>query len=458
MATKEATIDYVARGPFVEFHKRGQTRAVLVCHRRAGKTVACVHDLLFKAIATRKPNGSYGYIAPLKNQAKTIAWEYLLRAVEPLGKAVKINNQDLSVKVPSACGSTSTIRLFGADDPDAFRGLYFDGVILDEYGDMKPELYTQIIKPALMDRNGWVAFIGTPKGHNNFYKLRELARQDSKKYFYLELKASTSGLLPADALAEARVEMPESEYMQEFECSFEAAIKGSYYAEQLSKLDSNGRMMDVPWIPELPVHMAWDFGFSDATSIWFFQIMLGEVRIIDFFEISRTPLADIDAILKLKPYKYGHLYAPHDVTHTSLQTGRSLLESLWDAGYDVRPIPKLSIASGLNAVRKILPLCWFDQNKCHTGLEHLRLYQKTWNAKLGIYTEQPRHDEHSHAADAFRYLSISIRDNELAGTDKIPQGKSAVQLELPKDGSGQLQMFYYLPPPDPSSKRKVSRV
>ena len=452
-------IDYKPRGPFVAFHQRRQRRAVLVCHRRAGKTVACVHDLLFKALATKKPNAFFAYVAPLKNQAKTIAWDYLVRSVEKFGKAAKINNQELSVKIPSQAGTMATIRLFGADDPDSFRGLYFDGIILDEYADMKPVIYNQIIKPALMDRAGWVVFIGTPKGHNSFYKIREFARQNPDDYFYLELKASQSGFLPADELEDARREMSEPEYQQEFECSFEAAIQGSYYADQLGKIEDAGQIMDVPWIPELPVHMAWDFGFSDATSIWFFQVAINEIRIIDFFEITRTPLAEIIDILKAKPYDYGRLYAPHDVTQTSLQTGRSIMESLWDAGFDVRPIAKLSVSNGINAVRKILPLSWFDRNACHTGIEHLRLYQKSWNQRLGIYTEQPRHDEHSHAADAFRYLSVSVRDHELAGSDLRP-----TRYENPTPPTNhqwapnQVQVFLTMPMPDMTSKRKVVRV
>lgn len=450
-------IDYKPRGPFVAFHQRRHRRAVLVCHRRAGKTVACVHDLLFKALATKKPNAFFAYVAPLKNQAKTIAWDYLVRSVEKFGKAAKINNQELSVKVPSQNGTMATIRLFGADDPDSFRGLYFDGIVLDEYADMKPAIYNQIIKPALMDRQGWVVFIGTPKGHNSFYKIREFARQNPDDYFYLELKASESGFLPAEDLDDARREMSEPEYQQEFECSFEAAIQGSYYADQLAKLEDNGQVTDVLWLPGIDVHMAWDFGFSDSTSIWFFQIVIGEVRIIDFFEISRTPLDDIVAILKAKPYEYGRLYAPHDVTQTSLQTGRSIMESLWDHGFDVRPIAKLSVANGINAARKILPLCYFDRNACHTGLEHLRLYQKSWNQRLGIFTEQPRHDEHSHAADAFRYLAVSVRDNELAGSEAAPKA-TFTPPENHVWQPNEVQIFLTMPMPNMNAKRKVVRV
>lgn len=417
---KSVTLSYSPRGPFKAFHSRKQKRAVLVCHRRAGKTVACIHDLIFRALRTRKPNSSYGYIAPLKNQAKTIAWDYLVRAVLPFGEHVKINNQELSVTLPNG----SRIRLFGADDPDAFRGMYFDGVVLDEYGDMKPKVYSEIVLPALADRDGWCVFIGTPKGHNGFYKVREQARKNPDQFFFLTLKASESGFLSEKTLAESRSEMTQAEYDQEYECSFEAAIQGSFYAEQLSQMEAAGRMTEVPWVPSEDVHTAWDLGMADSTVIWFYQIIRNEVRVIDHFQTSRTPLPEIITHLHSLPYRYGKTYLPHDSTHDSLQTGKTILEDLWDAGFDCRRVPKLRIANGINAVRKILPYCWFDENNCHEGLESLKLYSKTWSQSLHMFTEQPKHDLHSHSADAFRMLAIAIRDDELAGIDVMEQRSS----------------------------------
>lgn len=455
-------LDYTPRGPFREFHRRSQKRAVLVCHRRAGKTVACIHDLIFRALATKKPNSFYGYIAPLKSQAKQIAWEYLTRAVQPFGKLAKINNQELCVTLPN----NSKIRLFGADDPDSLRGLYFDGVVLDEYGDMKPKLYSEAIRPTLMDRDGWAVFIGTPKGHNAFYKIREFARKDPSTYFYLSLKASESGFLPDEDLADARKEMTPSEYEQEFECSFEAAIQGSFYAEQIAGLEKEGRVGFVPWVKEVDVHTAWDLGMADATSIWFYQLIQGEVRIIDFYETARTPLAAIVENLRDKPYTYGFTYLPHDSTHDSLQTGKTILEDLWNAGFDVRRVPKLRVANGINAVRKILPLCWFDQDNTFYGLEKLKLYSKTWSQQMSMFTEQPRHDENSHAADAFRMLAVAIRDNDLAGIDQLEEaGKRELAKKVKQAETGetfgdsrQVAKVYTIPPPTEYSSRRAHRV
>lgn len=446
------TLDYTPRGPFQAFHKRSQSRAVLICHRRAGKTVATIHDLIFRALTTRKQNAFFAYVAPLKTQVKQIAWDYLTRAVRPFGSHAKVNNQELSVTLPNG----ARIRLFGADDPDSFRGLYFDGVVLDEYGDMKPRVYTEIIAPALSDRHGWVVFIGTPKGHNNFYKVRELARNNPVDYFYLELKASESGFISDDRLAEARDIMSPSEYQQEYECSFEASLQGSYYTDQIAGLDTKGRITDVPWVPNVDVHMAWDLGFSDATAIWFWQIIAGEVRIIDFYETARTPLPVIIEELRDKPYEYGYCYLPHDATHDSLQTGKTILEDLWNAGFDVRSVPKLRVANGINAVRKVLPHCWFDKDACYLGLEALKMYQKTWSQSLSMFTEQPKHDQNSHAADSFRYLAVSIRDGVLNIAEQIPVTTKKVepkeQLKLP------LEPIYLCPPPSANGQRRRTRI
>lgn len=451
-SSKEVTLDYRPRGPFKLFHERSQTRAVLVCHRRAGKTVATIHDLVFKALATRKPNAFFAYVAPYKTQVKQIAWDYLVRAVRPFGTHVKINNQELSVTLPNG----SRIRLFGADDPDSFRGLYMDGVVLDEYGDMKPKVYTEVISPALSDRRGWVVFIGTPKGHNNFYHVREKARTNPDKYFYLELKASESGFIAEDRLQEERLQMSPSEYQQEYECSFEASLQGSYYADQIAAIDTKGQIGQVPHVPGVEVNTAWDLGMSDATAIWFYQIVAGELRIIDYLEISRTPITDIIDLLREKPYEYGVCWLPHDAAHDSLQTGKSIRDVIWNAGLDARIVPKLSIRSGIAAVRKILPSCWFDLDKCYAGLEALKMYSKTWSQSMSMFTEQPKHDQYSHGSDAFRYLATIIRESELAYVIQTPQVTRHKVEEKKKEVAR--EPVYTCPPPSEFKIRTRARV
>jgi phage terminase large subunit len=161
MSEVHLEIDYKPREAFKPFHARSQRWAALVCHRRAGKTVACVGELVGRAVATPKQNARYAYIAPYYSQAKQVAWDYLKRMVAPLGAEAR--ESELAVILPD---NGAVIRLFGADNPDALRGIYFDGVVLDEYADTKPSLWGAVIRPLLADRKGWAVFIGTPKGRN----------------------------------------------------------------------------------------------------------------------------------------------------------------------------------------------------------------------------------------------------------------------------------------------------
>src|SRR4249919_3290827 len=144
---------YHPREQFIPFHERSQRWAALVCHRRAGKTVAGVNELVERALYTKKQDGRYSYIAPFYAQAKAVAWDYLLKFSEPF--RVKANIAELSVDLFNG----SRCRLFGGDNPDALRGLYHDGVLLDEPAQMKPSLWGEVIRPALSDRLGWAVFM-----------------------------------------------------------------------------------------------------------------------------------------------------------------------------------------------------------------------------------------------------------------------------------------------------------
>ena len=153
---------YRPRAPFIPFHRRLQRWAVIVAHRRAGKTVACVNDLIDAAVSCEKTEGRFAYIAPFFNQAKDIAWTYVKKYTEPLWVGLP-NESELRVDIRAPkTGSISRIRLYGADNPHRLRGLYLDGVILDEYGDMSPSVWGEIVRPMLADRQGWATFIGTP--------------------------------------------------------------------------------------------------------------------------------------------------------------------------------------------------------------------------------------------------------------------------------------------------------
>ena len=142
----------------------------MVAHRRAGKTVAAINDIIRAAITCKSPMPLFGYVAPYRSQAKSVAWDYLKYFSRPITKSS--NEADLIIELLNG----AKIRLFGADNADAMRGLGFDGLYLDEYGDFKPSVWGNVVRPALSDKQGWCVFGGTPKGKNQFWDIYETSR------------------------------------------------------------------------------------------------------------------------------------------------------------------------------------------------------------------------------------------------------------------------------------------
>lgn len=397
-------IDYIPRPHFRTFHNRIERWAVLVAHRRAGKTVATINDVIKRALTDGKPDGRYAYIAPLFNQSKDIAWTYLKKYAEPL-LADSPNESELRVDLING----ARIRLYGADNPDRLRGIYLDGVILDEYGDMKPAIWTDVLRPALSDRMGWATFIGTPKGKNDFWKIYSDALKDDS-WMALMLKASETGLLDANELSEAMKQMGLDRYDQEYECSFDAAIQGAYYADQLRRAEDDGRVGRIPIDRGLPVHTAWDLGVSDSTAIWFVQVVARERRLIDYYEGSGVGLDHYAAVLKEKGYVYGRHYFPHDVAVHELGSGKSRVDTLRGLGITAEVGIASNVEDGINAVRRMLDQCWIDKERCARGIEALKSYRREYDDKLKDWKSRPLHDWSSHGADALRTFSEGFED------------------------------------------------
>lgn len=399
---------YHARGPFQRFHNREHRWAVMVAHRRAGKTVACVAELVAWALAATRPDERYAYVAPQFNQAKDIAWAYVKRLTSDV-PGVDYNESELRADLPNG----SRIRLYGADNPDRLRGLYLDGVILDEYADMKPRVWGEIIRPLLADRKGWAAFIGTPKGHNEFYDIWQYA-QGQADWFHMKLTASTSGLIDKAELLDARRGMTDDQYEQEFECSFEAAIVGAYYGRELAQAEKDQRITKVAHDPAAKVYTAWDLGYRDDTAIWWFQIVRDEIHVIDFHASSGGDVSFYAGLVSGKLYRYATHYLPHDARAKTLAAaGKSIIEQLAEklgAG-SLAIVPELSVQDGIQAARMALPRCWFDRERCNDGVEALKQYQREWDEDKKAFREKPRHDWTSHPADAFRMLAVAWREN-----------------------------------------------
>jgi hypothetical protein len=386
-----------------------------VAHRRAGKTVACINDLIRRAFVDDKVNGRYAYIAPYYSQAKSIAWDYLLRYTEDV--RVNANASELWVELLNG----ARIRLFGADNPDALRGLYLDGVILDEVADMRPRVWGEIIRPLLADREGWAVFIGTPKGHNFFYEIWKTANA-SDSWFATSIKASTSGLIKAEELKDASQGMTDDQYEQEFECSFEAAILGAYYGKELKILEESGRIAKVAYDRSLPVFTAWDLGYHDDTAIFFYQVTHSEIHVIDYYSGSGLAIEDYAQAVTGKGYKYERHYLPHDARAKTLASGgKSVIEQLANhLGISkLAIVPSLSVQDGIQAARVMMPRVWFDKDNCESAVELLKQYQREWDEDKKAFRDKPRHDNTSHCADAFRMMAVAWRENKPKIEEKV---------------------------------------
>lgn len=401
---RRVVIQYSPREAFRSYHANTKRNSLTVAHRRAGKTVARLNQIIRAAI-TGPGDGRYGYLAPTYVQAKDIAWGYLKHYTAPLlAHGGSKNESDLSITLPNG----AIIRLYGAENYDRMRGLYFNGVALDEAQDIPPRALTQVILPALADRGGWLDAAGTPRGRAGLlYQLLGQAESDPDGWYLQILRASATGILPPDELARLRQMMPANEYEQELECSFDAAVTGAYYAALIAAAESDGRITSVPWEPALLVHTAWDLGMADSTSIVFWQQTRGgEIRIIDYYEASGHGLDHYVKALRDKPYTYGKHYAPHDIQVRELGTGKSRLEVAQSLGIRFDLAPNVSVEDGINAVRMMLPKCWFDKDKTGQLIEALRLYQEKRDVKRNI-SLGPLHDWTSHAADCVRYMAVS---------------------------------------------------
>lgn len=424
---REVEIPYEPRDLQRQIHDGLKRFSVLVCHRRFGKTVLCINELIKRSIECERERPRYAYLAPLYRQAKQSAWDYLKHYTRPIPTSTP-HESELRVDLPG----DRRIQLFGADNPDALRGIYLDGVVLDEYAQMPPKLWAEVIRPALSDRKGWAIFIGTPKGRNAFCELYDNAKTDPAWYAAM-FKASDTGILPPEELTAALKDMGEDQYNQEFECSFQAALLGAYYGKILAKLEADGQIGRVPWEPTIQVHVAWDLGIGDSTALWFAQIHRREVRLIDYYEASGVGLDHYVKVLRDKPYTYAqdaNLW-PHDMDVQELGTGKSRLDVARTLGLRGRIVKKLPIDDGIGAVRMMLPRCWFDAEKCKFGIEALRQYQREYDDEMKVFRNKPRHDWTSHAADSLRYLAVGLPNADVAIHKPIVYPKDHISNRLP---------------------------
>lgn len=414
----DIVIPYGQRDQFRPYHDSQARWRVIVAHRRAGKTVAAVNDLIRAMMLCEHPSPRVAYVAPLLKQAKDTAWSYAQRYTQNI-PGRKTNETELSVTV----FGDRRLRLYGADDPDSLRGIYLDAVVVDEFAQIRPRFLEEVLMPMLIDRHGRITVIGTPMGRNEFFELyddavhgfwtdresRTGARKKDPEYRAWMLRASETGIIPEHELEALRIRMSPNRYMQEMECSFEAAIEGAYYGVLLEAAERDGRICALPERTDLPVYTAWDLGVGDDTAIWFCQRVGPYLHIIDWYAQHGAGAQHYVEVLRGRGYNYAGHFLPHDAEVAEWGQGLKRIDVLRGLGLkNIKVLPRVPVDDGINAVRMLLPTMRFDAFRCAGGLESLRQYRREYDEKRRCFRPSPLHDWTSHDADALRYLVLGL--------------------------------------------------
>lgn len=353
--------------------------------------------------------GVYWHMLPEAKQGRKVVWDgidiqgrRIIEQVFPWELRARTNSVDMKIELK--CGSLW--QVVGSDNYNSLVGANPVGIVFSEFSVAKPSAW-DFLRPILRENGGWAIFIYTPRGRNHGYDLYQTAQ--AAGWFCETLTVDDTGIVSPEAIEEERrtgmrAEMIEQEYF----CSFDSANVGSYYGEWLGKLRAEGRHTDVPYDAAHEVHTAWDLGYADDTAIWFFQIVGKEIHIIDYYCASGKGIEHYVEILSDKPYKYAKIHwLPHDAKAQQLAAnGKTIQQQLFSLGIHTAIVPQVSLQNGIEAARATLPRCWFDKTRCKDGFEALQLYRREWDDDRKVFKDTPYHDWTSHAADAFRYLSL----------------------------------------------------
>lgn len=434
----EVEIPYAPRQWARPVHRSFQRWAVLVLHRRAGKTTCILNHhqraamddswemarlrtlLPNEPVSALKPllrKRNYWHVMPTYGQAKKTAWQLLKDIASPI-PGHKPNESELYVRYPTG----HTVQLIGADNPDSLRGPGLSGLSLDEYSQIPSNAFGEVLSKSLADHLGYCIWAGTIKGHDQLYKAYQNAKDDPSWFSLwqdIDVSLATEKGPTITALTRAMQDdrklilqgvMSQAEFDQEWYLSPDAAIKGGIYTKELSIARSEGRITTVPYDPLLSVDTDWDIGFIDATAIWFTQSTpAGQVRVIDYYEAAGEGLAHYVKVLRERPYTYGKHTGPHDIDITEPGSGHSFKEMGKSLGIRFETCPKVGVEEGIAAGRALMSRCWFDETKTRAGLEALSHYRRRFNSGLNEFTATPMHDWASHGADAFRYFAVRHR-------------------------------------------------
>lgn len=389
------------------FEKKGYKRLLVIWPRRAGKDFTAFNLMLRAAL---KRIATYYIVLPTFSQGRRVIWDAItndgvrFRDFIPSELIAKTNEQLMRITLING----SQIQIVGSDNYDALVGVNLGGAIFSEYALQDPRGY-QFLRPILTANQGWAIFISTPRGKNSLYELYQIAKQHPD-WWVSHLSVEDTQHISIDLIDKERSEglMSEDLIQQEYYCSFDMGVEGSYYAKYIDRARLEYRIGSVPWESGFSVHTAWDIGVRDSTVIIFFQLIGLTVRIIDYYENSKEGLEHYAHVLSEKPYTYGQHIAPHDIAVKEFTSGMTRIEKARQLGIKFKVAPSISIMDGIEAVRSAFGRLCIDDKKCSKLIKSIENYRQEWDSRKNVYKSHPLHDANSHAADALRYMAITL--------------------------------------------------
>ena len=427
--------------PILKALDSGYKRVLAILPRRAGKDVTALNYVIRQMY--EKP-GVYYYIFPTYSQAKKVIWDSItnsgFRMLDyfPHELVLQKNSQEMKIRMETKDGRESLFQLIGSDNYDALMGTNPRGCVFSEYALQDPMAY-QYLRPILTANQGWALFISTPRGKNHLWTLKELAEQ-SPEWFYYKLSVEDTEHIPLSEIDRERREglMSEDMIQQEYYTSFEMGVEGAYYAKYIDLAKREHRIGDIPHENGFKVHTAWDLGVRDSTCIIFFQVIGQTVRIIDYYENSKEGLEHYAQVIHSKPYIYGKHFAPHDIKVREFGSGITRLQKARELDVPFVLAPDVDLLDGIETVRSTFSKLYIDQTKADKLIKALENYRQEWDNKRKVYSPRPLHDWSSHAADATRYLCLSIpRTRDTDSPEQLEQRYREAMGHQPTHG----QMF-----------------
>lgn len=416
-----------------DYLDNGGKRACVIWHRRSGKDDVALN---WAARAAHRRVGEYWHMLPEAAQGRKVVWDAVsphtgrkrIDQAFPVEIRDRTREQDMVIQFKNG----SLWRVVGSDNYESLLGSTPAGVVFSEWALADPNAWA-FLRPILMENGGWAIFITTPRGTNHAKTTYDLAKEEAG-WFAQVLTASETGVFTQDQLStELRelqhdygIEEGSALFEQEYNCSFESALVGSYYGPYLNRMAKSGRIGNVPIDRGVMVHTAWDLGISDSTAIWFVQCVGKERRLVDYHEASGVGLDEYARILTEKQkehgWTYGTHYFPHDIAHRELgNKGLSRADTLESLGIKPKVVPASNVNDGINAVRRVLDCAWVDEKRCERGLNALRNYQRAWNEKMKMFSDAPLHNWASHGADALRTFASGYKDPKEKTKSETPE-------------------------------------